>query len=214
MKFSAAVLAFTASLVSASPISNEITRVLNARAAAVSIISLPTDYPTVAINAHNLHRLNHSAPPVSWNANLASYAATVAARCVFTHDQTVGGGGYGQNIASSGSSANLALANPNTFVNRAITNQWYNGEESNYPVAGYGLPTPDLSGFSRWGHFSQVVWVASTQIGCASQYCPAGTIFPTLNSFFTVCNYQATGNVASQYGKNVLPPLGMVTVSV
>ncbi|KAL1901081.1 hypothetical protein Sste5346_002148 [Sporothrix stenoceras] len=209
MKFSAAVLAL-ASAVSASPIANEITRMLNAR----GVISAPTDYATVAVNAHNLHRLNHSAPAVSWNADLASYAATVAATCVFAHDQTVGGGGYGQNIASSGSSANLANASPNTFVNKAVTDQWYNGELPFYPVAGYGQSTPDLTNFSKWGHFSQVVWVASTSIGCASHYCAAGTIFPTLNSWFTVCNYQATGNVATQYGKNVLPPLGMVTVTV
>ncbi|CAK7202882.1 hypothetical protein SEUCBS139899_005609 [Sporothrix eucalyptigena] len=215
MKFSAVVLALTTSLVSASPIAQEPSRVKQdmARRAGIAI-STPTDYATVAVNAHNIHRLNHSAPAVSWNTALAADAAIVAASCKFAHNQTVGGGGYGQNIASSGSSANLANDSPSKYVNQAVTDQWYNGEEPLYPAADYGKSTPDLTNFESWGHFSQVVWVASTQIGCASQYCAAGTIFPTLNSWFTVCNYQATGNVATEYGTNVLPPLGMTTITV
>ncbi|CAK7231386.1 hypothetical protein SBRCBS47491_007913 [Sporothrix bragantina] len=214
MKFSAAILALTTSLVSATPIARDATRVQQLQDRAAIGITQPTDYASVAINAHNIHRLNHSAPAASWNAQLAADAAIVAASCKFAHNQTVGGGGYGQNIASYGSSANLAASSPSLFVNRAVTDQWYNGELPLYPVAGYGQPTPDLTNFEAWGHFSQVVWVASTSVGCASQYCAAGTIFPTFNSWFTVCNYQATGNVATQYGKNVLPPLGMTTITV
>ncbi|CAK7234652.1 hypothetical protein SCUCBS95973_009008 [Sporothrix curviconia] len=214
MKFSAAILALTTSLVSASPIAQPPSPVHLLADRAGIAITVPTDYTSVAINAHNIHRLNHSAPAVSWNTALAADAAIVAASCVFAHNQTVGGGGYGQNIASYGSSANLASASAATFVNRAVTDQWYNAELPLYPTSGYGQSTPDLTNFESWGHFSQVVWVASTQIGCASQYCAAGTIFPSFNSWFTVCNYQATGNVQTQYAKNVLPPLGMTTITV
>ncbi|CAK7241775.1 MAG: hypothetical protein STHCBS139747_003246 [Sporothrix thermara] len=213
MKYSAVILAFVSSLVSASPIAVPPTRVQQLQDRAAISISKPTDYITVAVNAHNIHRLNHSAPAVSWNADLAADAAVLAATCVFAHNTSIGGGGYGQNIAYSGSSANLANANPATYVNIATTNQWYNSELSFYPTSNYGSATTDTSAFGSWGHFSQLVWVASTQIGCASQYCAAGTI-STLNSWYTVCNYKAQGNVGGQYVNNVLAPLGMATIRV
>jgi len=50
-----------------------------------------------------------------------------------------------------------------------------------------------MSNFEGWGHFSQVVWVGSAAVGCASHYCASGTIFSTLPSWFTVCNYVPPG---------------------
>ncbi|KJR89029.1 SCP-like extracellular protein [Sporothrix schenckii 1099-18] len=207
MKVSTALLA-AASAASASPIVNETWYAFDSHAAdATSVITARNGYADIAVSTHNTHRQKHSAPPMSWNADLAGYAAAVASSCVFAHNLGPGGGGYGQNLAVSGSSADITSADPNTFLTQAITNIWYDGELALYP--GYGQPTPDMSNFSKWGHFSQLVWVASTEVGCATHYCPAGTIFPALNSWYTVCDYKAAGNVASQYGKNVLPPQGM-----
>jgi len=52
-----------------------------------------------------------------------------------------------------------------------------------------------MSNFEAWGHFSQVVWVASTTIGCATQQCPNGVSGAGDNvpPYFTVCNYKDTG---------------------
>ena len=35
---------------------------------------------------HNIHRANHSAVDLKWNAEIAAYAATTAATCRFAHD--------------------------------------------------------------------------------------------------------------------------------
>ena len=35
---------------------------------------------------HNMHRANHSANKLTWDNALASYAHTIAKRCVFAHD--------------------------------------------------------------------------------------------------------------------------------
>ena len=78
----------------------------------------------------------------------------------------------------------------------AITNQWYNGEVSNFLPSYYGQPTPDLSSFDSWGHFTQVVWKGSTTAGCATQYCAPGTIFSLYASWYTVCNYVPQGDIS------------------
>lgn len=173
----------------------------------------PTDYSSTAIYHHNIHRSNHSAPAASWDSELASYAATVASSCVYGHDLTPGGGGYGQNIAMAGSTSASASDDSSTFVAQATTDMWYNGEVWQFPSDGYGQSTPDMTNFESWGHFSQVVWAASTSVGCASQFCAAGTMNAEMGAWFTVCNYRSTGNVGGSYGENVLPSLGEATVT-
>ncbi|CAK7215264.1 hypothetical protein SBRCBS47491_002423 [Sporothrix bragantina] len=177
--------------------------------------SQPTDFGSTAVYHHNLHRSNHSAPAVSWNSDLASYAATVAATCVFAHDLTPGAstGSYGQNIAVYGASGDVASMDSSKIVAQAITDMWYNGEVSQFPADGYGESNPDMSNFEAWGHFSQVVWAATTEIGCASQYCAPGTIYSGMGSWFTVCDYRTEGNMGGEYGANVLPSLGEATVT-
>lgn len=87
----------------------------------------------------------------------------------------------------------MRLKSTSTTVAQAITDMWYNGEVSAYPSQDFGQPNPDLSNFEAWGHFSQVVWVASEQVGCATQYCPPGTIYADLGSYYTVCDYYPPG---------------------
>jgi hypothetical protein len=47
------------------------------------------------------------------------------------------------------------------------------------------------------GHFTQVVWKGSTQLGC-------GIGVTTGNSVYGVCNYSPAGNYLGQYAENVL----------
>lgn len=105
------------------------------------------------------------------------------------------GGGYGQNLAAYGSSGNVAAFDPKLMLAKSISTQWYYGEVNSFLPSYYGQPTPDMSNFAAWGHFSQVIWKGSTSVGCASQYCPAGTIFSGLASWFTVCNYVPPGKI-------------------
>ncbi len=107
-----------------------------------------------------------------------------------------GGGGYGQNIAMFGSS-NAKSVGSNKCVAQAITDMWYNSEVNQYPSSAYGRPSPDMSNFENWGHYSQLVWSSSSQVGCATQYCPPGTMFGSLGAWFTVCNYYPAGTSLS-----------------
>ncbi|KAL1866515.1 hypothetical protein Daus18300_006750 [Diaporthe australafricana] len=173
----------------------------------------PSDLASTAVYHHNIHRTNNSAPAMTWGSSYAGYAATVAASCKFAHDLTPGGGGYGQNIAMYASTDASSLTEE-TVMAQAITDMWYNGELNLYPSSAYGQSNPDFTNFEAWGHYSQIVWVGSTQVGCAAQYCAAGTMNPTMGAWYSVCNYYPAGNVNGAYGKNVLPPTNQATVNV
>lgn len=107
---------------------------------------------------------------------------------------------------------------------QATTNMWYNGELPLWPASDYGKANPDMSNFESWGHFSQLVWKESQQLGCYTQFCPQGTMSPDMDAWYTVCNYYPAGkfdlsksnlqsltlfpgNMGGGYGTNVAPPL-------
>jgi len=110
----------------------------------------------------------------------------------------------------------------------AIADGWYNGEEPKYGKFGY--PNPSAN-FSDIGHFTQMVWKATTAVGCFSQFCsnlyaafggatllvcnyyPAGT-FHTFGVFLQYTNIYifVAGNVYYYYGQNVGYPLGKAVV--
>ncbi|XXH02267.1 hypothetical protein Hte_008636 [Hypoxylon texense] len=171
------------------------------------------DYTTEAVSRHNMHRSNHSVPDVTWSDKLAGYAANTASTCVFAHDMDQGDKGYGQNLAAWGSSANAKDLGTVGALKMAITGFWYNGEFSKYLPEYYGPAGPDMSTFEEWGHFSQMLWKDSIEIGCVSQFCEAGTIYK-IDSWFTVCNYAAQGNMGGAYPTNVLKPLGKSILTV
>ncbi|KAF3768874.1 hypothetical protein M406DRAFT_355061 [Cryphonectria parasitica EP155] len=186
--------------------------VVAATTSASSAATSPTDFAGIAVYQHNIHRANSSAPDVTYNDTAAGYAATLAARCVFEHDVTIGvtdGQAYGQNIAYiAGSDLTTDI---NTFLASSITNSWFDNEIELYP--GYGSE-PDMTLFDSWGHYSQVVWKGSNSIGCAVQACEAGTLDADYPGFFSVCNYWPAGNVETEYADNVLAPLGQANVYI
>lgn len=51
--------------------------------------SSATDYISTVLYHHNIHRCNHSAPALTYNEEIAGYAATLAATCNFHHDLSV-----------------------------------------------------------------------------------------------------------------------------
>ena len=114
-------------------------------------------------------------PNLVWSKTVASAAQTWADRCKFEHS----GGKYGENIyASGGKDVNAA----------DVIGSWV-GEAKDYDYA-----SNKCSGVC--GHYTQVVWRKSTQLGCAAAKCstnsPFGTGFPEWQ--FVVCNYDPPGN--------------------
>lgn len=166
--------------------------------------SVSSDYQQGILDAHNIHRANHSVSGLAWDDRMASIAAQIAASCVYAHDTSTGGGGYGQNIGAG---------SPPSDIPSMISDLMYNDEINYYP--GYG-GEPDMSNFHLWGHFSQIVWKSTTSVGCATQYCPGGLANTGggVSPYFTVCNYSPPGNFGGQYGANVLAPLGQPTFSI
>jgi uncharacterized protein YkwD len=140
-------------------------------------------YSSSALKAHNDARSAHGAPALNWDAGLASTAAQIASSCVFAHDTSANGGGYGQNIAAGDSAAQIY---------DIIFSLFYESEAPNFSPF-YGQSTPDdMSNFENWGHFTQVVWASTSSVGCASQACgylSGGGADMT----FTVCNYAGAG---------------------
>jgi uncharacterized protein YkwD len=175
--------------------------------------SSSADMATNAIYAHNIHRANHSAPEMSWLDEIAGYAQATAETCKFAHDMTQGAGNYGQNIAMWATSDNAAALGEAGAIGMATHDMWYNGEVGLYLPSYYGESTPDMTDFESWGHFSQLVWKDSTELGCYAKLCAAGTMYDDMDAWFMVCNYRPAGNVGGSYGSNVLTSLGEGTIT-
>jgi len=133
------------------------------------------------VAAHNRFRALHCAGELAWSAKLAQVAQRWAnalrdRSCSFEHS----GGAYGENLAA-GTTGTLDPA--------TVVKMWYD------EVADYRFPD---GGFSmKTGHFTQVVWRGTTQIGCGRSQCKGLDIF--------VCEYSPAGNWEGQYRDNVKP---------
>jgi hypothetical protein len=80
-----------------------------------------------------------------------------------------------------------------------ILNKWYS-EGSEYTPY-YGEQTPDAAAEDLF-HFTQVVWKASTSLGCYSAYCPQMQNFDGLYAWYTVCNYSPAGKLPFPYTRS------------
>uniref|UniRef100_A0A383WET9 SCP domain-containing protein n=1 Tax=Tetradesmus obliquus TaxID=3088 RepID=A0A383WET9_TETOB len=170
------------------------------------------------VAAHNAYRAQHGAGPLAWDSSLAQSATIIALKCRFVHDPALTVGEcrpaascrqqllrlqelpHVAGISSSNSSSKAAAA--------AAADHRYSEVEN------YNFNSPGFQ-FSA-GHFTQVVWVDTTNIGCATTACngnfyvdpsllPPGSAIPR-TAQLTVCHYNPAGNSggSSDYRVNVL----------
>jgi uncharacterized protein YkwD len=143
--------------------------------------NIPTAMQTL-VDAHNAHRARHCAGPLAWSPKLAQAAqswadALKAQGCKFGHKPR---NPYGENLAAGTSG---------TLDGQAVADMWYDEVKLyKFPNGGFSMQT---------GHFTQVVWRQTTQIGCGVATCNGMDIY--------VCEYDPAGNVDTMYRQNVLP---------
>ena len=134
----------------------------------------------VVLDEHNrLRALHVDTDPLTWSDTLAQYAEEYAAayNCssgVLHHS----GGPYGENLAIGYSLSNAVDA-------------WY-AEIKYYNYSNPGFASND-------GHFTQVVWKDTKQVGCAIRYC--NSVWQN----YVVCEYDPSGNYLGEFADNVMP---------
>jgi hypothetical protein len=130
-------------------------------------------FTSAILNSTNFFRADHNATPAEWNSTIADFAADYLRGnddCDFKHS----GGPYGENIA-------LGCTEVTGCVDL-----WGN-ERKDYNK-------PEFS--EETGHFTQLVWKNSTNVGCGRRLCGD-------KGWFLVCEYWPRGNVVGQFGDQV-----------
>lgn len=147
---------------------------------------LPADHPDARafLAAHNHARATASPrpkpplAPLRWSDALAREAAKTAARCRFSH----GGSDFGENLVAR------KLAHPPADAVAVWT-----AERTDWdPIA------RRCRAGRACGHYTQIVWRESRELGCASQRCDGGSPMGRGEWFLTVCNYAPAGNDAGR----------------
>lgn len=161
---------------------------------------LPADVARSILGVHNLHRRAFFADPLEWSEALSGAAASWAALCRFEHSPYP----YGENLA-------LGYSRP--FQGDAagqaafLSELWFSRE-----VCAYDVLRPEMS--RSTGHFTQMVWRATSIVGCAivdGSTCPEGILDPVSGFVFRdvsmlVCEYHPAGNWPGGYATNVVRP--------
>jgi hypothetical protein len=118
-------------------------------------------------------------PPLTWSTTVAAAAQAWANNCQFQHGGT---GNYGQNIYATSSTATPL----------EVVSSWAS-EQANYDYAANTCS-------AICGHYTQMVWASSLNLGCGVQNCTQNSPFGGGNSpwQFWVCDYNPPGNFSGQ----------------
>ncbi|XP_076264117.1 uncharacterized protein LOC143198658 isoform X2 [Rhynchophorus ferrugineus] len=148
------------------------------------------DFENECLKAHNEYRRKHGVPPLTLSREICrisqKWADSLIRRGVLVHSNNRE---YGENLFMMQSS------NPNfTLSGRKAVDSWY--EEIKVHQFG-GEPSSLAS-----GHFTQVVWKGSRQLGVA--------VATHQGKAVVVTNYYPPGNVIGSFSENVPPPGGFL----
>ncbi|KAF2876845.1 CAP domain-containing protein, partial [Massariosphaeria phaeospora] len=135
------------------------------------------------LDVSNTYRRQHNATRLRWNESLAEYAREWSAGCVFEHSD----GPHGENLASGYPNASAAIL---AWGHERTTYDFRSGD------------------FSReTGHFTQLVWKATTSMGCGRTQCDGrgGVSRGGAPGWYLVCSYHPRGNMLGAFVDNVQP---------
>jgi hypothetical protein len=143
----------------------------------------PADAPLKQIlAAQNAARAELGLPPLTWNGTLAGQAKQWADHLAGTREFRHGVG------SGSGQGENLWEGTRGAYTPEEMARAWV--EEKRYFRRGR---FPDVSTTGDWasvGHYSQIVWRSTHEVGCA--------ISSNADSDILVCRYSNPGNVLGQ----------------
>ncbi|XP_048876872.1 uncharacterized protein LOC125746656 [Brienomyrus brachyistius] len=145
------------------------------------------DFQKEALEAHNARRQQHGAPPLSLDLDLCretqKWAEHLAQQNAFQHSDT----DLGENIFYKWTSDKAPVSG------KDAVESWYS-EIKDYDFSKSGHQ-------EKTGHFTQVVWKDSQEMGIGMATDGKGTVF-------VVAQYRPAGNITNPgyYERNVLPP--------
>src|SRR5262245_60646004 len=158
-------------------IAASLTLILVAKAAFAE--PLPSAMQAV-LTAHNAYRAKHCVPALTWSTELAASAQQWANRCQFNHDD------------SSRHGENLFWGTAGAFSPSSAVATWSEA------IGDHDFSKPQRG--DQAGHFTQVVWKGTKQLGCGMAACHG--------NHFWACRYSPPGNAGGQYARNVPKPCG------
>jgi hypothetical protein len=139
------------------------------------------DFNARLLAAHNAERSAAGVAPLVWNAGLAAdarvWADELAATGRFEHSPDEAG--------KDPQGENLWAGTPRAFTPEAMVRLWV-AEKADYRPGVF--PSNSRSGdVEHVGHYTQLIWSASRQVGCAAAV--------GRQEEFLVCRYSEAGNV-------------------
>eukprot|EP00004_Rigifila_ramosa_P018055 TRINITY_DN444_c0_g1_i1.p1 TRINITY_DN444_c0_g1~~TRINITY_DN444_c0_g1_i1.p1 ORF type:complete len:556 (-),score=112.56 TRINITY_DN444_c0_g1_i1:41-1678(-) len=145
---------------------------------------------TEFLTAHNTVRAAVSPPAATpipnlvWDAAVAARAQSWSDNCTFAHN-------------TFGDGQNLYVTTASTASPTSTSNSW-SSEVSNWR---YAIVGSDSANGGVVGHYTQMIWAATTKIGCGRTYCNGDLSGWSGHTVGTVvaCNYQTPGNYLNQY---------------
>lgn len=135
----------------------------------------------------NAARLATGSAPLTWNAGVAATAATWAEGCQWMHapanQRIYMGTQMGENLS----------AGSGTSWNPTSLGQGWIDERVDWDCAANTCAAGEVC-----GHYTQVIWRNSTEVGCALRTCTTGSPLGSSTWQFLVCRYLPAGNYNNQ----------------
>jgi pathogenesis-related protein 1 len=151
---------------------------------------LTTSDKAEIVAAHNNWRSQVNIPGVKWSPKLEgtsqSYAETLKSTqaCNLSHSQA---SDYGENLFwASPTSYSDGRSEVQTVTPTQVVDDW--GSEQ----ADYDASSNTCAWGKACGHYTQMVWKNTTEVGCGKAVCPD-------NSQIWVCHYQPAGNYIGEH---------------
>ncbi len=146
---------------------------------------------TEMLYAHNIVRADVGLPALRWSNKLAQYAQDWAdhlanqegCRMIHRFEQRQNQANYGENLfwASSMNWNDGRVSEPQSISSSYVAYDWASEKQFYSYNANHCRPSEEC------GHYTQMVWRNTTDVGCAVSLCPE-------NGQIWVCNYNPPGN--------------------